>query len=188
VAGICRLDYQELRLLRNGLLLPLFDSRTLSKGMVQALLDLGFIVIAIFGAYLIQYGGVLILESREELRRSVPIVAIGQIACFAVYDLYRRAYRYAGVADLLVIVRAVVVAVTLSWVLAFLVTAWRGGHYPRLSIAVLDLYLLAALVIASRLFFLVLDHLFKTGNQKGARMLVYGADSAGIVALTEDQE
>ena len=57
IVGISRLGYKEFRPLRNGLLLPVFDSAVFARRLVQALLDLGFIVIAFVGAYLIEHQG-----------------------------------------------------------------------------------------------------------------------------------
>jgi UDP-GlcNAc:undecaprenyl-phosphate GlcNAc-1-phosphate transferase len=185
IVGISRLGYRELHPLRNGLLLPVFDSLIFTKRLVQAMLDLGFIIIAFVAAYLIEHKGAWTPGTRNALRDSVPLVAIVQIGCLGAARLYRRGYRYQGIADTLTILKALALAVTLSAGACVVAAQWWGGHYPGLSVVVLDAYLLATMVFGARVAYGVLDHLFKSEHPRGSRVLIHGTGSAGALALAE---
>ena len=183
LVAINRLGYTELHPLRNGLLLPLFDSGFFSKRFAQALLDLGFIVSACVGAYLIEHQGALTPGVRSELCELLPLVAVVQMACFAALRLYRRAYRHVRTADLLTILKALAVAVVLSWGAVLITGEWRGGHFPGLRVAVLDAYLLGTLVLGARLSYRVLVYVFAREQPRESRMLIYGTGGASDLAF-----
>ena len=185
IIGISRLGYRELRPLRNGLLLPVFDSVIFTRRLVQALLDLSFIVLAFVGAYLIDHRETWTSGTRDALRNFVPLVAIVQIGCFGATHLYRRAYRYQGIADLLAILKAIAVAVFLSTGASVIAGHLWAVHYPGLTVIVLDAYLLATMVLGARLSFRMLDHLFRSEHPRGSRMLICGTGNSGTLAFNE---
>ena len=130
IVGIGRLGYKELRPLRNGLLLPVFDSDVFTRRLVQALIDLGFIVVAFVGAYLIEHQGALTPATRAEMSAFIPLVAMVQIACFGATHLYRRPYHFEGVADLLAILKPLAVAVLVNAIATAVAAHLWGVHYP----------------------------------------------------------
>lgn len=177
-----RLGYRELQPLSNGLLLPLFDLPGMNRSVVCVLCDLGFIAVSYLGAWLIQSGSVLTRSTMLPLQNAFPLLATTQIGCFMLGGLYRCSYRYAGIADLLAIGRAVAFAVIGGW---FALVAAGHWQWPPFSLVVLDAYLLATLVVGSRLSFRCLEHLFNV-NRPGMRCaLIYGAGNGGITALRE---
>ena len=185
IVGISRLGYKEFRPLRNGLLLPVFDSAVFTRRLVQALLDLGFIVIAFVVAYLIEHQGALTPATRGELSAFVPLVAIVQIASFGATHLYRRPYHYEGVADLLVILKALLVAVLVNAGATAVAAHLWGVNYPGLGVIIIDGYLLATMVLGVRVAYRLLDHLFKSEHPRGSRVLIHGTGSGGALAFTE---
>ncbi len=185
LVGISRLGYKEFRPLRNGLLLPVFDSVAFTRRLVQALLDLGFIVIAFVAAYLIEHQGALTPATRGELSAYMPLVAMVQIASFGATHLYRRPYHFEAVADLLATFKALAVAVIVNTG-AMAVTAHLWGvHFPGLRLIIIDAYLLATMVLGARVAYRVLDHLFKSEHPRGSRVLIHGTGSGGALAFTE---
>ena len=185
LVGIGSLGYKELRPLRNGLLLPVFDSAIFTRRVIQALLDLAYIVVAFFAAYLIEHHAALDAETRKEMRDFVPLLAMVEIASFGAAHLYRRGYRCEGVADLLAVLKPLVLAVIAGAVATVIVAPWWGVHSPRLSVLVLDAYLLATMVIGSRVAYGVLDHLFRSEHPRGTRVLIHGTGSGGALAFAE---
>ena len=185
IVGISRLGYKEFRPLRNGLLLPVFDSAVFARRLVQALLDLGFIVIAFVSAYLIEHQGALTLATRGELSSFVPLVAIVQIASFGITHLYRRPYHYEGVADLLAVLRALALAVIANAGVTAVAAHLWGVRYPGLGVIIIDAYLLATMVLGARVAYRVLDHLFKSEHPVGSRVLIHGTGSGGALAFAE---
>src|SRR5207247_312374 len=101
IAGIRRLNYGELHLLRKGVLLPLLDSTVVNRRGLQMLADLAFVIISYLAAVLIDDGGTISAEAKKTFLESVPLVAVSQITCFALSGLYRRSYRCGGIGDIL---------------------------------------------------------------------------------------
>jgi UDP-GlcNAc:undecaprenyl-phosphate GlcNAc-1-phosphate transferase len=182
VVGIGRLRYSEMQVLRNGVLLPIFDSPLLSRRLFHVLVDLVFIVASYLGAHIVLYEAGLGHLVRTTFFRTVPLVAFAQIAAFTAAGLYWRSFRYTGVADLLVMGRALAVAVAAAWLARYVV----GTQHPMsFAVTVVDAYLLSTLVIASRVSFRVLDFVFKRERERGRRTLIYGAGAGGVLALRE---
>jgi UDP-GlcNAc:undecaprenyl-phosphate/decaprenyl-phosphate GlcNAc-1-phosphate transferase len=182
MAGIRRLNYGELHLLRKGVLLPLLDSTIVNRRELQMLADLGFIFISFFAAILIETGGTISMEAKKAFLQSVPLVAVTQIGAFALSGFYRRSYRSGGIGDLLASLKSVLLAVAACWLAAMF---FHGAVRYSLTLAILDGYLLATMVIGTRLSFRVLEHVFKTQSAGHRRTLIYGTGDAGMSALHE---
>jgi UDP-GlcNAc:undecaprenyl-phosphate GlcNAc-1-phosphate transferase len=182
MACLRQLQYGELRPLRTGLFLPVFDSILTNRRIVQGVVDLGSAMISIGVAYLIYDGG-FTNGTRTSIHDDAPLIVLIQIACLAVSGLYRRAFRQSGIPDLLAVMKALVVAILSSWI-ASLVLLDRP---VALSVSVLDAYLLITLVAASRFSFLLLDHIFKSARTGKRRVLIYGAGTGGAAACRQIQ-
>ena len=179
-AAVGRLGYREFQPFRNGLLLPLFNLRAMNRRFVYVLCDLGFIGLSYAGACLILFGAAPASVLSPPLR-DVPAFAAAQLACFMAAGLYRLSYRHAGIADLLTMGKALALAGIGGWA-ALLAT--RHAQPPA-SLLVLDAYLLATLLIGSRLSFRMLDHLFTASRTEVRRAMIYGAGNGGVAALRE---
>ncbi len=185
VVGIRRLGYGEIAILRNGVLLPLFDRPVVHRRIFHVAVDLGFVVTSYFLALLVWNEGSWGPEMARRFRDAAPLVAFTQISAFAITGLYSGTFRYVGLRDLLVFGRAIGLAVLVGWIALW--TA-RGFEPPSLAVTCLDGYFLATLVVGSRLSFRVLEHLFKVGRAletRARRVLLYGAGMGGVLALRE---
>jgi UDP-GlcNAc:undecaprenyl-phosphate/decaprenyl-phosphate GlcNAc-1-phosphate transferase len=182
VAGIRRLNYGELQLLRKGVLLPLLDSPLVDRKELQMLADLASIVISYLAAVLIGMGGTFDGRTKKAFLHTVPLVSIVQIGTFVASGLYRRSYRSAGIGDLLASVKSVLIAVLMSWLACLFCL---GSQDARFYVEILDGYLLATMVIGGRLSFRMLEHVFKTQAAGRRRALIYGTGNAGMSALHE---
>jgi UDP-GlcNAc:undecaprenyl-phosphate GlcNAc-1-phosphate transferase len=180
IAGIRLLNYGELHLLRKGMFLPLLDTGLMNRREVQILADLAFIGTSYFAATLIVAGGTFDALTKRIFVQSLPLIAVIQIGAFAITGLYRRSYRLGGLGDALASIKSVLIAVAMSWLACLII---RGSGHPPLSIAILDGYLLATLIIGGRLSFRVLEHVFKTQATGRRRALIYGTGNAGLSAL-----
>lgn len=179
--AVRQLDYLELQPFKNGLLLPLFDLPAVNRRVVRVLFDLGFISLS----YLAAWAVLLNTFSRASLApllTTIPLLAAVKIGCFMLAGLYRRAYRYAGITDLFALGSAIALATTGGWIVLFAV---GYGRCPAPSIVVLDAYLLATLLLGSRVSFRLLDYVFNMNRPSPRRALIYGAGSGGVAALHE---
>jgi FlaA1/EpsC-like NDP-sugar epimerase len=154
----------------------------MNRSVVYVLCDLGFIAISYLGAWFIRSEGEMSRSAVVGFLTYLPLFATVQIACFMFTGLYRRSYRYAGVADLVVVCKSLVVAIVAGW------AALSIAHHfqrPAISFTVLDAYILTTLVLGSRLSFRLLDYSFNASRKGARRALIYGAGKGGVAALQE---
>ena len=114
-------------------------------------------------------------EFLDQALRILPVFIIVQGANFLYFRLYRGVWRFASLPDLVRILKAVVVGVSLCTVVAFLIT--RMDHIPRASLP-LFAGLLVVLLTGPRLAY----RLFKDRRPGGATSrttLIVGAGRAG---------
>ena len=183
LASVRQLQYGELRPLRNGLFLPLFDTSFTNRRVLQGIVDLCSAALSIFLAFLIHDMGIR-ETTRMALHTMGPIIVLIQVACLATSGVYRRAFRHPGIPDLLAVIKVLAVAVLFSWIGSLIIFSRQS---PPLSVSILDAYLLITLVVASRFSFLLLDSLFKSASEGKCRVLIYGAAAGGAAACREIQ-
>jgi UDP-GlcNAc:undecaprenyl-phosphate/decaprenyl-phosphate GlcNAc-1-phosphate transferase len=158
IVGVRHLDYKEFRPLRNGLLLPLLDAPIFNLMPFQVLLDIGSITAAYMSSNLICSHALSTSQLTPVAIHTLPLVCFAQISAFAVSGLYRRTYRLSGIAELLALIKALVIAAVLGWTASSVVFSWQPYG---LSIALLDSYILGTLIVGWRFSFSVLEHYFQ---------------------------
>jgi len=176
-----QLRYHELRLLRKGLLLPLFEQGLVKRRIVHAGVDALLAVAAYAGAYLVAHGtpnG----PPLAGLWVTLPVAVAVELGVFYLSGLYRGTYRYAGVGEALRVIRSTVLAATAA---AAGLTLAFGGGWEGLVTYVLNGLLLLILVLGSRVSFRVLDYVYGRGRPDGMPTLLYGAGRSGDLALRE---
>jgi UDP-GlcNAc:undecaprenyl-phosphate GlcNAc-1-phosphate transferase len=179
--GVRRLRYREMSILRNGMLLPIYKSAIVNKGIFQSVLDLGFIAFAFSTAFyltLAQTGGA---GHRAVFFLSLLLVCGIQVCVFYFMGLYRGTFHGLGIGDLLKIVRAVTLSTVITAVV--LVTSFKIYSFVLPPVFILDFFILLSLIAGSRLSFRVLTYLFRKEMGTGKRALIYGSDLSGVVTL-----
>jgi UDP-GlcNAc:undecaprenyl-phosphate/decaprenyl-phosphate GlcNAc-1-phosphate transferase len=161
IVGVRHLGYNEFRPLRNGLLLPLLDAPIFDLRPFQILLDIGSITVAYISSHLICLHAASTAKLTPVAIHALPLVCFAQIAAFAASNLYRGAYRLSGIAELLALVKALLVAAVLGWTASFVVFGWQPYG---LLIALLDTYILGTFIISSRFAYSVLEHYFRVDD------------------------
>jgi UDP-GlcNAc:undecaprenyl-phosphate GlcNAc-1-phosphate transferase len=96
--------------------------------------------------------------------------------------LYRGIWRYAGMPELVRIVKATVLA-SLGLVLTLL-TLFGAATISK-GVIVIDWMIVTIAVVAVRFSFRALPRYIATKREKGRRVLMYGAGDAGMLALSE---
>jgi UDP-GlcNAc:undecaprenyl-phosphate/decaprenyl-phosphate GlcNAc-1-phosphate transferase len=183
-AAIGQLGYRELRPLRNGLLLPLFDMPAVNRRLVVALIDLGLVTASFFVAQMITNDGEFSRLGDRSALQVVPLLALSQVSTFWVTGLYRRSYRHAGLNDFIAILKIVLTAGAISWTVVYFAGYWS---HRTLTLAVIDTYTLGSVVFGLRWSFRLLEHLFNRDRSSALRVAIYGAGAAGAAALCELQ-
>lgn len=176
-----QLRYQELGVLRRGLLLPLFDQGLVTRRVFHPLVDVTLAAASYALAFLVVHGSSDGVRAGG-LAATLPAVVAVELAAFYLSGLYRGAYRHAGVGEALRVIRSVGLGASAAGVgLALVYGLGRAG----LTVFVMNGLLLLMLVLGSRVSFRVLDYLHGRGREDGVPTLLYGAGRAGDLALRE---
>ena len=180
--GIRKLGYDEIQFLRNGTLLPLFDSSLISRRIIKVFVDIALVTISYYLAFLLRFEGELSPAIKKYYLSSIPLVLIIKMVVFYLTGLYKGAWRYINVDDFVTIFRAVILGCTFSalmiWMLPFLdVVSW--------AVLFIDFILLFFLIAGVRSSLKILEHLNASKNNQGRKVLIYGVGRQGIHALKE---
>jgi UDP-GlcNAc:undecaprenyl-phosphate GlcNAc-1-phosphate transferase len=180
--GIKKLKYSEIQVLRNGALLPLFDTPLISQRILKTSLDLGFIALSYYLAFLLRFEGDLDPAVKKYYLFTLPLVLAVKLLIFYLTGLYRGVWQYAGVADLMRVTKATVLACVAAAVLLRIIP---GFGVVSWAVLVIDFNLLFLLVLGLRSSFRILEHLHKLANSGGRKVLIYGLGENSLPALRE---
>jgi UDP-GlcNAc:undecaprenyl-phosphate GlcNAc-1-phosphate transferase len=183
VVGVRKLGYQELAVLRNGMFLPIYDRPLMSRSLFHGCLDFLFIVLAILGAHLLTSDQGSETLGSTQVILTVLVAGGVQLCTFALGGIYKGTFRAVGLGDVLHTVKIVAIAVVLSFLATLLLPTSTGGGDRTNTFWIIDFYLLVSFVAGARLSFHVLNFLFRSGLKGGKRVLIYGADSMGLITL-----
>lgn len=181
--GIRQLRYKEMAVLRNGVLLPLYEWPLMNHRLFQGFLDLVFIVVSFsLAEYLgsgLRFSG---LFSREFLSILGIISGISLVVLYF-SGLYKGSFRHLGVGDVLTMLKAVALSVIVSGIVLMLFPASYGT--TSLTTLLLNFYFLLSFVVGARISYHVLNYLFRREQNGDKRVLIYGADVNGILTLQQ---
>jgi|SRR5579871_475640 len=165
-------------------LLPTLADFSYKRRIFETLNDLALIILCYYGAFLLRFEDQS-SSFLSQFARSVPMVIVAQLSMFLLMGLYRGVWRYTGIDDLKVILRAVAAATLFSTVVILYVYSFAG--FSR-AVMIIDGVLLLLGVSGSRLSFRLLRSLLiRNRPQHGKRVLIYGAGDAGELLVRELQ-
>ncbi|MBI4514610.1 MAG: hypothetical protein HY699_02180 [Deltaproteobacteria bacterium] len=182
-AGIRKLGYHEIEIVRRGTLLPLFELPVFNRRLFHALVDGGFVGAAYLGAFFLVSPNGLSPSARAYALLSLAAVAAVKLIALAYSGVYERSYRHPSAGDVMALLKSVMAAQAAA--IAMLVLCY-GVPEHALALLVLDSYLTATLVVGARLLFWLLE--FAARSQRAAPaspVLIYGAGSGGSSLLRE---
>ncbi len=150
---------------------------------VELLMDMGFICIAYTVSYYLRFEKGMLAGNLQLMRESLPWIVLIKMSIFFIFGLYRGAWRYVSISDMLSIFKAVTLASVGS--ILFLTLWFRFQEYSR-AIFIIDWIILLFLVSASRISFRVLgEFLGRMGDTKGKNVLIFGAGDVGEMVVRE---
>jgi UDP-GlcNAc:undecaprenyl-phosphate GlcNAc-1-phosphate transferase len=182
--GVSQLRYKEMAVLRNGVLLPLYEWPLMNSSFFQGFLDLAFIIIAYCAAYFLTIRTGMTIEFEKPFFRYLTIICGIQLTVFYFGGMYKGMIRQLGIGDVLKLVKTTTLAVVVTSItLPFIPQSWS---IHNITLIVLDFYFLLSLVIGARVSFHILNYLSRKEKQNGERkVLIYGANSKGISILQQ---
>jgi UDP-GlcNAc:undecaprenyl-phosphate GlcNAc-1-phosphate transferase len=182
VIGIRMLGYKEMALLGNGVLLPMYDRPLMRRGMFHFCLDLISVVAAFCVTYFIVLSPPGGSPNLEESVRALIAVCTVQIVVLSIGGVYKGVFQTTGIGDVLRAIKAVASGVCLS---GLLLSGIAGGSVVLHSVPfwILDFYFLATGVVGIRVSFQVLKYLGRIQSRTGRHVLIYGANTGGLLTL-----
>ncbi|MBM3860634.1 MAG: hypothetical protein FJ395_13415 [Verrucomicrobia bacterium] len=164
------LRYRELEPLRSGALLALTRQPVLGYGFFQVPIDLALLAGASYLAWIAIHGVYLSPEMKEGLRDILPVAVLIKLLVLRLSGLYQVRWQYAGMADLLGGVRAILFGCAASAVALVLLKA-QGGS---VAVLLLDFFFTVTLLLGMRMSLRLLEHYAQTDTTDKERVLIYG--------------
>jgi len=180
--GIRKLKYSEMQVLRNGALLPLLDTPLISQRILKTFFDLAFIAFSYYLAFLLRFEGGFDQAIKKYYLSTVPLVVSLKLFIFYAAGLYRGVWQYTGIADLMRVAKAVVLACITTALFIWMIPTFGVISW---TIFVIDFNLLFLMVLGLRSSFRILEHLHEFTDQQGKKILIYGVGMHSIPALKE---
>jgi UDP-GlcNAc:undecaprenyl-phosphate/decaprenyl-phosphate GlcNAc-1-phosphate transferase len=181
IIGVGRLGYEELAVVRNGLVLKVYDARFLRSSIFVVFADLALVALAIYGAIVLKYDDwalALHVELAREMLVIMPALALG---AFWLLRLYRRPWHLTGIHDL----SRLAAAVFSSAVLGFVIFSFALLRETSLTFFLTYLMVHATLVVGVRASYQFLVSWTERSAMSGDAVLIYGAGAGGRMALRE---
>jgi UDP-GlcNAc:undecaprenyl-phosphate GlcNAc-1-phosphate transferase len=180
--GIGKLGYSEIQILSNGVLLPLFETPVVNRRILRVFMDMAMISISYYLAFLLRFEGHF-TPAKNYYLATLPLILAAKIIIFYFVGLYKGAWRYLNIDDLLKIAKAVLLSCIASTLILWVIP---GVGILSWAVLVIDFNLLVLLVVGARGSFRILEHLHATKNHlQGKNVLIYGAGRGGGNALKE---
>jgi UDP-GlcNAc:undecaprenyl-phosphate/decaprenyl-phosphate GlcNAc-1-phosphate transferase len=155
------------------------------RRIFEVLLDVILILLAYWCAYAVKFGALSGSAAWKLFLRTLPVLVFVKMASFLVMGVYRGIWRYTGLDDLIVFVKAVIISSVLS-VLAVLF-AFRFEGFSR-TIFIIDALLMFMFLAGSRMAFRLFRQVLPVSHSgTGRRVLIYGAGDGGELLLRELQ-
>ena len=179
--GVKKLGYSEVQVLSNGVLLPLFNTPVVSRRFLRVFVDMGIIALSYYFAFLLRFEGDF-APAKNYYLTTLPLVLTTKTIIFHFVGLYRGAWRYTNISDLMRMGKAVIFGCITSTLLLWMIPGF--GIISR-AVLLIDFNLLLFLVVGARSSFRILEHLHDSKNHQGRKILIYGVGKTGVSALRE---
>ena len=181
--GIRKLGYREIQVLSNGILLPLFDTPMINRTILRVFVDMAMISSSYYLALLLRFEGEFGGTVKNYYLSTLPLVLMIKTSVFYFTGLYKGAWRYTNISDLIKMIKAVVFGCVISALLLWIIP---GFGILSKAVLIIDFNLLIFLIIGARSSFRILEHFHATMNHnEGRNILIYGVGKGGVNALNE---
>ncbi len=157
-----------------------------SKQAIVFIVDSALIVSSLFLSYVLRFNTLDLNPYIREILTILPLVLLVRLGVFVTMGLYRGMWRFTGMHDLIVLIKAVSLSSGLTLAMLFLI--YRLSDYPR-SVFVIDWFVILVLVGGSRFAY----RLYREGWHKqnsdlksaSKNVLIVGAGKGGEMILRE---
>jgi len=181
--GIRSLNYEEFKILENGLLLPLFDYPVINKRVFQAFFDIFCVSLSYYLSFVLVFGHFTNSEKNLFIQ-TLPLILAVKLITFFVSGIYKSFWKYSSVEDILTMGKAIFLS-SLGLIL-ILTLFFRISSFGGFIFVLIDFYLMATFVISYRVAYKVINSIYiRNFNSRGKKVIIYGAGHKGSTALKE---
>jgi UDP-GlcNAc:undecaprenyl-phosphate GlcNAc-1-phosphate transferase len=152
------------------------------RRIFEVLLDVVLITLAYWSAYAVKFGPFSDNPAWRLFVRTLPVLVFVRLAAFLGTGVYRGIWRYTGLDDLFVFVKAVT-AGSVACVLIILFR-FRFQEFSR-TVFIIDGLMMLMLLAGSRMAFRFFRQVLPATAREGRRVLIYGAGDGGELLLRE---
>jgi UDP-GlcNAc:undecaprenyl-phosphate GlcNAc-1-phosphate transferase len=152
------------------------------RRIFEVLLDLVLAMVALISAFLLRFDGDLPNDTAGDLAQVFPIIIVTKVVLLQVAGAYDGVWRYAGLRDLLRLVRGAIYGSAAAF---FIAVVWlRLGTLSRGALLI-DGVVYTSLLASSRIGFRLLGILLKRNvtDMATTRLLVWGAGDLGAALV-----
>ena len=179
--GVWRLGYDEFALLRKGSALKVYETPVLKNGFFVVFVDLVIVAAAVWLSFALKYDDWGFSAHRRQELEMLAVLFPATVGVLWRMGMYRGVWRLSGLEDILRLIGAV----GLATFLGLLVQRVFLKEETPISIFVLYGLVKTFLSAGSRVSYRVLSHMKERGRLTGSPVALYGAGSAGALALRE---
>ncbi len=173
---IRNLDYNEIAIFSNGLLLHLFFAPLAHRKVWQHSIDALAFASAMFLSWYL-------------LAPEVSFIVIGIVTAlqFGVFKglryFYHEPYKNIGLGDTLSLLKSVSLSIFAGWIVFVASTGLLNGG--TVALFALGFYLAITMLLISRVGFDILNYLSRKNRSEDKKVIIYGTGSAGMLALSQ---
>jgi len=166
--------------IRRGMVTTVVTEFMYKRRVAEVLMDFFLIIIAYYGAYRLRFEGEL-KDYFASFLESLPIVLAVQLTALFAMGAYRGVWRYFGMMDSFVIVKAVALGTLV--IEASVLYLFRFTNYSR-AVYIIYAMLLVLLCTGARGSLRLMAE-YVQRRRRGHRVLIYGAGNGGALAVRE---
>lgn len=173
---------KEFCVLRDKSYTPILVEITYKRQILLVLFDCGLIAFSYYASYRLRFSGGEFTYFFQGFLQSLPAVIACKLLAFFTVGVYRGIWRYMSLNDVLVYLRASVVATLLS--VAVITFVYRFSNFSK-GIFVIDWFLTTGFLLGTRGSFRFFLDSIKRRTLTGEKVLIYGAGRGGEILLRE---
>jgi len=174
---------KEFSVLREGRFTPMILEIAYKRQIFHVVLDLVLVAFAYYLSYRVRFGfSHQFVIFFKVFLKSLPAIIICKFVAFFALGVYRGMWRYMGLSDVFVYLKASFIGTLLS--LAFVTYFYRFISFSK-GVFLIDWFLTTAFLVGSRVSFRSFSEFMKHKGLKGENVLIYGAGHGGQVLLKE---
>lgn len=181
--GTKSLNYRELKVLENGLFLPLYKVPLVNKKFFHAFVDLLFISLSYYLSFLLLLG-TFGFRQKMLFIKTLPIILALKIIIFYLFRVYKSSWIHFSIESYIKIGKALFLSSICSILVLNTIIGMRA--FGGILLFIVDFYILFSLVFGSRISYHLLNFFYNRGNHnKEKRVLIYGANGESTMLLNE---